>query len=196
MIFLLYFRKGGLATLASVVVASHRQLATNNGFRAARRNWRPVCHCANPPPGRRLGWRPTALMSANPPARAPRRLRTGWVGLNALRHGLHAPKSLSAVAKSSHALEEFNGLHRALYAALLPDRTDETAMDLLRRTVLHVWAVKQSRPWRTPDGRRLRPWRSPGEPATLTMEARTHRNTMSPPKEPKASTTGAPTGEP
>jgi hypothetical protein len=65
------------------------------------------------------------------------------VGLNALRHGLHAPNALTALAKSSHALREFNGLYLALYAALLPDTTDERAMDLLKRTVLHVWAMKQ-----------------------------------------------------
>jgi hypothetical protein len=41
------------------------------------------------------------------------------------------------------AWEEFRGLYLALYAALLPDKTDETAVDVFERTVLHVWAMKQ-----------------------------------------------------
>jgi hypothetical protein len=63
------------------------------------------------------------------------------VGLSALRHGLHF---LSALAKSSRALQKFRELHAALYAALLPDKTDEAAIDLLKRTVLQVWAMKQA----------------------------------------------------
>jgi hypothetical protein len=55
------------------------------------------------------------------------------VALNALRHGLKAQSFFSHLAKSRRAREEFNGLYRALYAALLPD---ETGIDLLKRTVL------------------------------------------------------------
>jgi hypothetical protein len=40
-------------------------------------------------------------------------------------------------------LEEYKELYMALYAALLPDKTDQTAVDLLQRTVLHVWTLKQ-----------------------------------------------------
>src|SRR5215813_6169861 len=63
------------------------------------------------------------------------------VALSALRHGLHAPSFLPAFGKS--ALQEFRGLYLALYAALLPDTTDEAAMDLPKRTVLQVWRSKQ-----------------------------------------------------
>jgi len=62
------------------------------------------------------------------------------VALNALHHGLKARSFLSHLAKSRRASEEFNGLYRALYAALLPD---ETGIHLLKRTVLRVWAMKQ-----------------------------------------------------
>jgi len=65
------------------------------------------------------------------------------VALNALRHGRKARSFFSLLAKSCRAGEEFSGLYRALYAALLPDKTDEAAMDLLKRAVLHVWAMKQ-----------------------------------------------------
>jgi hypothetical protein len=65
------------------------------------------------------------------------------VALGALRHGLHVPSFLSALGKSGRASEEFRGLYLALDAALLPDKTDETAMDLLKRTVLQVRAMKQ-----------------------------------------------------
>jgi hypothetical protein len=65
------------------------------------------------------------------------------VAFNALRHGLKARSFFSFLAKSRRASEEFSGLYRALYAALLPDKTDEAAMDLLKRMVLHVWVVKQ-----------------------------------------------------
>ena len=61
------------------------------------------------------------------------------VALNALRHGLKARSFLSHLAKSRRAREEFSGLYRALYAALLPD---ETGIDVLKRTVLQVWAIK------------------------------------------------------
>ncbi len=95
---------------------------------------------------RRSPTRTPALLAAN---RANAQKSTGprtpegknRVALSALRHGLHAPNFLSALGKSSRALEQFSGLYRALDAALLPD---ETAMDLLKRTVLRVWAMKQA----------------------------------------------------
>ena len=62
------------------------------------------------------------------------------VALNALHHGLKARSFFSHLTKSRRASEEFNGLYRALYAALLPD---ETGIHLLKRTVLRVWAMKQ-----------------------------------------------------
>jgi hypothetical protein len=62
------------------------------------------------------------------------------VALNALRHGLKARSFFSLLTKSRRAREEFSGLYRALYAALLPD---ETGIDVLKRTVLQVWAIKQ-----------------------------------------------------
>ena len=65
------------------------------------------------------------------------------VALDALRHGAHAPDFLSALRKSTFALEGYKQLYLALYAALLPDKADNAAMDLLKRTVLHVWAMKQ-----------------------------------------------------
>jgi hypothetical protein len=65
------------------------------------------------------------------------------VALGALRHGVHAPDFLSALGKSRRALEEYKQLYLTLYAALLPDKADDAAMDLLKRTVLHVWAMKQ-----------------------------------------------------
>jgi hypothetical protein len=65
------------------------------------------------------------------------------VALNALRYGAKAPNFFSLLPKLRRPSEEFSGLHRALYAALLPDKTDEAAMDLLKRTVLRVWAMKQ-----------------------------------------------------
>ncbi len=64
----------------------------------------------------------------------------GRVALNALRHGLYPPNFLPALNKWSRAFEEFSGLYRALYAALLPDRK---GMALLRRTAVHVWATKR-----------------------------------------------------
>jgi len=65
------------------------------------------------------------------------------VALNALRDGLKARDLFFLLAKSRRALEEFSGLYRALDAALLPEKTDDTAMDLLKCTVLHVWVMKQ-----------------------------------------------------
>src|SRR5215472_3923931 len=97
---------------------------------------------------RKAPTRTAALLAAN---RANAQKSTGprtpegknRVALSALRHGLHAPDFLSTLAKSSRALEEYRRLYLALYAALLPDKTDETAMDLLKRTVLQVWVMKQ-----------------------------------------------------
>src|SRR5271167_503966 len=97
---------------------------------------------------RRSPTRTPALLAAN---RANAQKSTGprtpegknRVALSAVRHGLHAPNFLSALAKSSRALQEYRGLYLALYAALLPDKTDEAATDLLKRTVLRVWAMKQ-----------------------------------------------------
>jgi hypothetical protein len=63
--------------------------------------------------------------------------------LNAFRHGLYAPKFLSALVKSPQALKEFRALYLALEAALLPERTDKSAMDLLERTAVRVWAMRQ-----------------------------------------------------
>jgi hypothetical protein len=84
-------------------------------------------------------------------ANAPEMHRTAYpegktrVELNALRHGLKAWSFFSHLAKSRRAREEFNGLYPALYAALLPD---ETGIDLLKRTTLRVWAMKQkAMPW-------------------------------------------------
>ena len=96
---------------------------------------------------RRAPTRTPALLAAN---RANAQKSTGprtpegknRVALSALRHGSNAPDFLSALAKSSRAWEEFSGLYQALYAALLPDKTDE-GTDLLRRAVLRVWAMKQ-----------------------------------------------------
>jgi hypothetical protein len=65
------------------------------------------------------------------------------VALSALRHGVNAPGFLSTLGKSARAREEYKELYLALYAALLPDKTDQTAVDLLQRTALHVWTLKQ-----------------------------------------------------
>ncbi len=62
------------------------------------------------------------------------------MALNALRHGLHPQNFLPALNKSSRAFEQFSGLSRALYAALLPDKK---GMGLLRRTAVHVWATRR-----------------------------------------------------
>jgi len=96
---------------------------------------------------RRPPTRTPALLAAN---RANAQKSTGphtpegknRVALSALRHGSSAPDFLSTLAKSSRAWEEFSALYRALYAALLPDQTDE-GTDLLSRAVLRVWAMKQ-----------------------------------------------------
>ncbi len=53
------------------------------------------------------------------------------MALNALRHGLYAHNCVAALAKLSRGLEEFSGIQRALYRALLPD---ETGMARLLRT--------------------------------------------------------------
>ena len=92
--------------------------------------------------------RTPALLAANranaKKSTGPRKLEgERRAAFNALRHGLNAPNLLPALAKSSRVWEEFRGLHLALYAALPPDKTDETAVDLFKRTVLHVWATKQ-----------------------------------------------------
>ena len=60
------------------------------------------------------------------------------VALSALRHGLHAADFLSAMGKSSRASQEYRGLYLALYAALLPDKTDETAVARRKATVAHA----------------------------------------------------------
>jgi hypothetical protein len=65
------------------------------------------------------------------------------VALSRLGEGVNARDFLSTLAKSSHASQEFSALYRALYMALLPDKTDETAMDVFNRTVLRVWTLKQ-----------------------------------------------------
>jgi hypothetical protein len=65
------------------------------------------------------------------------------VALSALRHGANAPGFLCNLGKSARAREEYKELYLALYAALLPDKTDQTAVDLLQRTALHVWTLKQ-----------------------------------------------------
>jgi hypothetical protein len=62
------------------------------------------------------------------------------VAPKALRHGFQAPSFFSHLAKSRRTREEFSGLYRALYAAFLPD---EKGIDVLKRIVLHVWALKQ-----------------------------------------------------
>jgi len=64
--------------------------------------------------------------------------------LNSFRYAFRAPKFLAALAKSKRLHEEFVGLYLALYAALLPDMTQEGTRDLLKRTALHVWAMKQA----------------------------------------------------
>jgi hypothetical protein len=65
------------------------------------------------------------------------------VALSALRHGINQPEFLSTLGKSARALEEYKELYLALCVALLPDKTDQTAADLLQRTALHVWTLKQ-----------------------------------------------------
>jgi hypothetical protein len=97
---------------------------------------------------RKYPTRTAALLAANranaQTSTGPRTLQgMNRVALSALRHGLHAPSFLPAFGKSSRALQEFRGLYLALYAALLPDATDESAMDLLKRTALQVWEFKQ-----------------------------------------------------
>jgi hypothetical protein len=94
---------------------------------------------------RRSPTRTPALLAAN---RANASKSTGprtpegksRVAQNALRHGLHARNLLPALAKSGRAIAEFSGLYRALYSALLPD---QRGVALLRRTAVHVWAVRQ-----------------------------------------------------
>jgi hypothetical protein len=94
---------------------------------------------------RKTPTRTPALLAAN---RANARKCTGprtpegkiRVALNALRHGLKARSSFSILAKSRRAREEFTGLYEALYAALLPGTE---GIGILKRTVLHVWAMKQ-----------------------------------------------------
>jgi len=65
------------------------------------------------------------------------------VALGVLRHAVNAPEFLSTLRKSARAWEEYKELYLVLYAALLPDKTDPTAADLLHRTALHVWTLKQ-----------------------------------------------------
>ena len=89
-------------------------------------NRRTLCRCGKSPT------RTPALLAAN---RANAQKSTGprtpggknRVALSALRHGVHAPDFLSALGKSSRALQEFSALYRALYAALLPDKTQKSS---------------------------------------------------------------------
>ncbi len=55
------------------------------------------------------------------------------VALSALRHGINQPEFLSTLGKSARALEEYKELYLALYAALLPDKTDLCKLTHYRR---------------------------------------------------------------